>query len=329
MTKVGVIIGRFQPLHDGHVHLIKEAESQCDHLIILVGSANQCRSIKNPWNYVERGIKIHNVLNSLNITSASVHPLNDYLYNDLQWKADVITTVENFAGTGVEITFFGHNKVGNNYLSWFPQWNYVNIESDIDISGTQVRNALFEAASDEVPKSVLADYAYYKKESETFKNYPYPDTLNFNCGDVVLECAGQILLIKRKFAPGAGTWALPGGFKNSNETFEQCAIRELFEETNLRVPEKVILGSIVSSKLFDSPLRSFGIPRNTLAVYIRISPNPDGTLPRANGSDDASDVRWEPINSVLNVLPLYDDHAEIVSSLTGVKPLSAFNRTFH
>ena len=63
---------------------------------------------------------------------------------------------------------------------------------------------------------------------------------------------------------------------NSNETFLDCAVRELIEETNIRVPEKVLRGSIVKTELFDSPKRSFGIPRNTLAVYFRINPDPDG-----------------------------------------------------
>jgi ADP-ribose pyrophosphatase YjhB (NUDIX family) len=76
--------------------------------------------------------------------------------------------------------------------------------------------------------------------------------------------------------------------------------------------------------LFDSPSRSFGIPRNTLAVYFRISANPDGSLPRANGADDAAECKWFPLTQVLNTLELYDDHAAIISKVTGVVPMPAF-----
>ena len=58
----------------------------------------------------------------------------------------------------------------------------------------------------------------------------------------------QVLLIQRRQNPCAGSWALPGGFVNMDETLEQSAVRELEEETGLVVPDleqdpKVILAS--------------------------------------------------------------------------------------
>lgn len=48
---IGVFIGRFQPIHDGHVSALKQAASRCERLVILVGSADACSSIKNPWTF--------------------------------------------------------------------------------------------------------------------------------------------------------------------------------------------------------------------------------------------------------------------------------------
>ena len=42
----------------------------------------------------------------------------------------------------------------------------------------------------------------------------------------------EILLIERARAPYQGCWALPGGFKEPDETLEAAALRELAEETN-------------------------------------------------------------------------------------------------
>jgi len=98
----------------------------------------------------------------------------------------------------------------------------------------------------------------------------------------------------------------------------------LQEETNVRVPEKVLRGSIVKSELFDDPSRSFGIPRNTMAVYMRVNPNPDGSLPRANGADDAALCKWIPLTDALNNIEMYDDHKDILSKVTGVNPMPAF-----
>jgi len=320
--KSGIFMGRFQPVHQGHIHALSIAASQVETLYIFVGSANVCRSIKNPWTFQERSYMLRIKLRTANVTNYQIVPLNDYPYSDSQWMTDVRSTVE-FLGLTNPV-FFGHMKDGNDYLKWFPEWKYINVEGVYSINATQVRDTMFESNDKTMPETVRKDYAFYQKEKETFKNYPFPETLNFNCSDAVLECQGHVLLIQRKFAPGAGSWAIPGGFRNGNETFLDCAIRELMEETNVRVPEKVLRGSIVKTELFDSPKRSFGIPRNTLAVYMRINPNPDGSLPRANGADDAALCKWVPLTDALNNLELYDDHKAIISKVTGVNPMPAF-----
>ena len=320
--KTGIFIGRFQPVHQGHIHALGIAASQVDKLYILVGSSNQCRSIRNPWTYEERHFMLLQKLRTANITNFEVIPLNDYRYADSQWMSDVRATIEHFdMDTPI---LFGHMKEGNDYLKWFPELQFKSIEAQYMINATSIRKRMFETDDADMPTTVRGDYEFYKKEKQLFVNYPFPETLNFNCSDAILECQGHVLLIQRKYAPGAGAWALPGGFKNRNETFLDCAIRELIEETNVRVPEKVLRGSIIKTELFDDPSRSFGIPRNTLAVYMRISPNPDGSLPRANGADDAALCKWIPLADALNNIEMYDDHKDIVSKVTGVMPIPAF-----
>ena len=320
--KVGIFIGRFQPIHSGHIHALGIASSQVSKLYILVGSANQCRSIKNPWTYDERVNMIRSKLWTNHITNVEIVPLNDHPYSNPQWMSDVRATIEHY-NMGSPI-LFGHVKEGNDYLHWFPELEFRSIEAHTNICSTKIRKEMYETDSPEMPKTVKDDFAFYEKEKELFKNYPFPETLNFNCADAVLECQGHVLLIRRKFAPGKDAWALPGGFRNSKETFLDCAIRELMEETNVRVPEKVLRGSIVKTQLFDSPKRSFGILRNTMAVYMRVSPNPDYSLPRANGADDAAECKWVPLTDALNKYELYDDHAAIISTVTGVMPMPAF-----
>jgi len=320
--KTGIFIGRFQPVHHGHIHAIGVAASQVQKLYILIGSANQCRSIKNPWTYEERKQMLSLKLHAERITNYEIIPLNDYRYSDTQWMSDVRATIEHF-NMGAPI-LFGHIKEGNDYLKWFPELKFKSIEAQYNIDATHIREEMFKNDDPLMPETVRGDYAFYQKEKQLFKDYPFPETLNFNCSDAILECQGHVLLIQRKFSPGRGAWALPGGFRNQRETFLDCAIRELIEETNVRVPEKVLRGSIVKTELFDSPRRSFGIPRNTMAVYMRISPNPDYSLPRANGADDAALCKWVPLTDALNNIEMYDDHKDIISKVTGVMSMPAF-----
>lgn len=320
--KTGIFIGRFQPVHDGHIHALGIAASQVQKLYILAGSANQCRSIRNPWTFSDRKLELTLKLRRAGIQNYEIIPLNDYRYNNAQWMSDVRATIEHYEmGTP---TLFGHEKEGNDYLKWFPELPFRSIEAVYRINATDIRQKMFDEKSLTMPETVRGDYAFYQKEKQLFKDYPFPETLNFNCSDAILECQGHILLIQRKFSPGKGAWALPGGFRNQRETFLDCAIRELQEETNVRVPEKVLRGSIVKTQLFDDPKRSFGIPRNTMAVYMRISPNPDFSLPRANGADDAALCKWVPLTEALNSIEMYDDHKDIVSTMTGVMPMPAF-----
>ena len=52
---------------------------------------------------------------------------------------------------------------------------------------------------------------------------------------ITREAEPKVLLIQRGNPPFKGAWAFPGGFMDMDETTKQCAIRELEEETGLRV----------------------------------------------------------------------------------------------
>ena len=54
--------------------------------------------------------------------------------------------------------------------------------------------------------------------------------------------AGEIILIRRGIEPGLGAWAQPGGFLEVDETVNQAAIRETWEETGLLVEPGEIVG---------------------------------------------------------------------------------------
>ena len=54
--------------------------------------------------------------------------------------------------------------------------------------------------------------------------------------------AGELVLIRRGIEPGAGLWAQPGGFLEVDETVNQAAIRETWEETGLLVEPGEIVG---------------------------------------------------------------------------------------
>ena len=63
---------------------------------------------------------------------------------------------------------------------------------------------------------------------------------------VVADDKNRVLLVKRSVWPKKGDWCLPGGYMELNETPEQCALRELREETGLSGRIKQLLGVTAS-----------------------------------------------------------------------------------
>ena len=130
----------------------------------------------------------------------------------------------------------------------------------------------------------------------TYK-YPRP-AVTADCVVITKEEQPKVLLIQRGIDPYKGCWAFPGGFMNMDETTEQCAIRELEEETGLRVSDVHQIGAY--SKVDRDPRG-----RTITVAYLAIIDEPV----QVTGQDDAANAEWFP----LSALPeLAFDHAEIM-----------------
>ena len=330
-----VFIGRFQPLHLAHLEIMKRATALCDQLIVIVGSANQPRTYKNPFTFAERSQMIQDAAGSLGL-ELIVEPNIDTIYNDQAWAVRVQNIVAENTRPGAQIAVIGHKKDESSfYLNMFPQWGFVNIDLIEPLNATDVRDLFFRTDfNSNFIKNVLPpstynllmefsktpDFAQIIREREFVASYkkqyaslPYPPI--FVTADAVVIQSGHVLMIKRRSEPGRGLWALPGGFVNANtdKSVEDAAIRELREETGIKVPAPVLRGNIVRSRVFDAVDRSARGRTITHAFHIQL---PDGELPRVKGSDDAEKARWVPIAEVRSE-ECFEDHAEIIQHFLG------------
>lgn len=155
MNKVGVILARFQPIHNGHLELIKKAISENDEVVIFIGSADKLNQ-RNPIPYNIRKelvyTALHNTFGADILEKIRVHGLDDltdetdnthdwgfYLYS----KVVSITQNSNFTiyySDGYEII-----------TSWFPGFllrNNISLSLlarnavEEGISATKVRNLM-------------------------------------------------------------------------------------------------------------------------------------------------------------------------------------------
>jgi bifunctional NMN adenylyltransferase/nudix hydrolase len=338
-----VLIGRFQPFHKGHQAVIDAALEQAKQVIVVVGSSFAARNIRNPFTFEERKEMIQAVYSSDRV---KVVPVSDYPYDDNKWVAAVQSVVYgamSYTPDPIRIGLIGHEKDGTSYyLKIFPTWGNVSVPNVEGINATDIRKSLFDAADyseyDTIEKNMpsqahwemkkiimsnsdtngawgklLIEYQMIKKYKETWKAAPFPPT--FVTVDAVVVQSGHVLLVKRKAMPGQGLWALPGGFLNQEETLLDGAIRELREETKIKVPVPVLKGSIRGQKTFDHPNRSSRGRTITTAFYIDLGF--DAKLPKVTGADDAEKARWVPFNEV-DRTKLFEDHFFILDNFVNI-----------
>lgn len=358
-----VFIGRFQPFHNGHSHVVREALKIAKEVVIVIGSARSARNIRNPFTFEERKAMIEAVFpEETQFTyrgdgrRISIVGVPDYPYDENKWVASVQTAVMgvlNFSPNPLKITLIGHSKDSSSYyLKMFPFWESEAVSNYQSISATDIRETIFNGRTnhigmyqfwpndfslDQLPQPVenllcgkagfiykngsitpewkilFEEYKMVRAYKEMWKVAPFPPT--FVTVDAVVVQSGHVLLVKRKAMPGAGLWALPGGFLDQDETLLDGAIRELKEETKIKVPVPVLKGSIKSQKTFDNPRRSLRGRTITTAFFIDLGFSE--TMPKVKGADDAEVARWVPFKDI-NPAEVFEDHASIIDYFTNI-----------
>lgn len=252
-----------------------------------------------------------------------------------------------------KIAIIGHNKDETSfYTREFPDWTVIETGAHIKernsrgkpVGSTMIR---FLAFTDElgyvesnVPPAVYAflenfaetkefeyvqgDFRHYFNEELKYKDViPYP--YNFYTGDAVVIQSNHVLLGKRKYYPGKGLWAIPGGHVDVNETPYECAIRELLEETKIKVPLGKIHGSFKMFHEFNHPARSlrcrvtgnYGRTITTAHLFKLDGVTSRGesvdSLPKVTAHDDLEEVRWVPLSEITGMRDvMFEDHVDII-----------------
>lgn len=337
-----VFIGRFQPFHNGHKAVVEAALEQAREVVIVVGSSFAARNIRNPFTFEERKAMIKAVFPTDRVL---VVPVSDYPYDDNKWVNAIQTIVDKTIPDIADVGLIGHSKDSTSYyLNIFPRWkDHVEVEDVGGINATDIRkNLLDEDLGDIVDRNHLIyksmphqaygamsgiisnlidtgpwvvihkEYEMVKKYKAAWKAAPFPPT--FMTVDAVVVQSGHLLLVKRGDMPGKGLWALPGGFLNQDETMLDGAIRELKEETKIKVPVPVLKGSVKESKTFDAPNRSSRGRTITQAFFIDLGV---GELPKVKGADDAEKAFWVPFNKVKQE-KMFEDHFHIIDNFINI-----------
>lgn len=156
--KTGVIIARFQPVHNGHIYLIKKACEENDKVLILVGSADKVNK-RNPLPVEMRIDFLMNALEENELSKVIIikelPDLTDESDNSHEWGFYLFTKIAEYANT-TKFTIY-YSDGFEIITSWFPSWvlkNNVSLSliarnSATDgISATKVREMIMSNDDD-------------------------------------------------------------------------------------------------------------------------------------------------------------------------------------
>lgn len=341
---LAVVIGRFQPFHVGHERIVRKALSLARRVLVLVGSANRHRSVKNPFTFSERRSMIEKTFYDQQSDSIRIRvdPINDYPYNDDRWMTEVRRKINSRSTSSKEkVCIVGFMKDASSaYVKMFPEYAFEEITEQYGtFNATDIRESYFRSSpvvSTYLPtpvykflhdefvytqefKWLLDEYQYVREYLKSWSTAPFPPV--FVTVDNIVVQSGFILLVTRKEAPYKGALALPGGFISQSEKLIDSTVRELKEETKIsdhkgEIPPAMLKSYITDCKIYDDPARSDRGRTITHGFLFRL---PDRErLFEVIGNDDAEKAAWYPLSSI-DSTRMMEDHAFIIEDMLGIE----------
>jgi bifunctional NMN adenylyltransferase/nudix hydrolase len=348
---LAICIGRFQPFHLAHAAMLDQALALAPQVAVVLGSAFQARTPRNPLTWSERADMVRSYVPAQDQARVQFLPMRD-VYDEGRWARAVQQGVEKITLEAGRVALVAHLKdTSTSYLRAFPDWDRVALSLILDtptqqpVHASHLRHAWWSALENgmepvaalekiagQVPESTLNFLQCWTRENpEPLKSLvehwqflnqykaawapaPYPPV--FVTVDALVTCQNHVLLIRRGQAPGQGLLALPGGFVEQHENLFTAAVRELHEETRLDVSSEKLQSAWRQTLVFDHPQRS---QRGRTITHTHHFELDLAQLPTVTAADDAASVAWMPIEQLTALEDqFHDDHFHMLDRLLGL-----------
>ena len=178
--KIGLVLGRFNHIHCGHVEIINQSIKLCEKTLVLIGSAQESGTIRNPFKVETRRKAIQKVYNNDDII---IGELKDYTNeNDISpaWGRYILENVENDYGFIPDLMVYGKDESRKGWFSAEDNQKFSELivaRSKIKISATELRKYMAQNKKEEwkkyVPKEILDMFDELRNELmkiEFYKN---------------------------------------------------------------------------------------------------------------------------------------------------------------
>ncbi len=331
--------------------MLHQALALAPRVAVVLGSAFQASTPKNPFTWVERAEMIRSHLPPQDQARVTFLPMRDW-YDEARWAREVQQAVAKVFSGEQRFALVAHLKdASTSYLQAFPQWDRVPLALALDaqtqqpIHASHLREAWWAALENgvdpaaalaqiaaQIPpstldflqrwsrenpaqlKSLLEHWQFLRDYKSAWRSAPYPPV--FVTVDALVTCQNHVLLIRRGQAPGKGLLALPGGFLDQHESLYLAAVRELFEETRLDVSTEQLHRAWRQTVVFDHPGRS---QRGRTITHTHHFELDAAHLPAIAAADDAASAAWVAVNQLPALEDqFHDDHFHMLDRLLGL-----------
>lgn len=165
--RIGILIGRFQPLHKGHVEAIDFSLQNLDKLFIVIGSSEKSNQKRNPFTFEERKNMIKLAINfrSMNDKAIKIVPITD-AENHLEW----IKSIKNAIGE-YNVIFTNDELTEKLFKKENVEVINVPLLDRKELSGTEVRKRLeFDKDWQNLVIPIVAEYLVKISASDRTKS---------------------------------------------------------------------------------------------------------------------------------------------------------------
>ncbi len=326
-----VFIGRFQPVHQGHLHTIKLALQHSETLILILGSHNSPPSLRNPWSSTLRKKMIQTCLTEQEKKRIVFLPIRDRLYNESVWIQNIQQEVHEIlrkqGKKDPHIALIGHNKDATSYyLKQFPTWHFLETGNFENINSTEIRTCYFSKddknlaakKGKEIPISIFRWLESNKKskaflalqeEYQTVKKHK-PQKISMATASCLVRCGNYILLTKKQSAPGKGLWSLPEDFFPEGENPKKWSLTFLEQMTSWK-PDNVTEKKYFSShRQMNYPQRN---PYETKENHVFYYNLPPFLCPPISKGLNVQNAKWISLDDFPTLeTKLTSDHFQII-----------------
>ena len=167
---LGMICGRFSHIHNGHKILTEKGLELCDKVLILVGSAQERNTLRNPFSVEYRIKLIKKVYNNDNLIIEQLDDMTNEYNISYAWGEYVINHTKKYAGRFADLILTGDDDLRK---GWFSKKQLKNTEELIidrkllNISATELRGYIAINDKEEwkkyVPKEIYNDFDEIRK----------------------------------------------------------------------------------------------------------------------------------------------------------------------